>query len=216
MKDPIPLHRLLLYTCLLLLAPLALVAIQTQSKLKQLSVVREELAVAQRRILTQQQRGLRNARTRMQYEGADHYYVAHQLEPLPLLVRETAALHTLIEHEPSLPNKEVVRRFEMLRGGGNQLRFTESSVHTSAGLRETVESLNRPVEIDQDDLNHLLALIEGTPLGDCNPPAARPHLLVTDLSLTRKQLEGGNEVFLFDVKLLKREYLKETGAKDVR
>lgn len=207
MKD-IPVQRLIFYFCILTLVPLFLVGFHIWSNLKRIKEVREELSFAQQRILTQQQKGMGNRMTKVKHEGADHYYIARQIEPLALLQREISALQSLIEHEPSLPDKEVIRRYETLTGGGNQLSFTESSVHTSADLRETVESLNHPVEVDQGDLMRLLALIEGVQVGECRPQPARPHLLITDFSLTRKGGNGANELFLLDVKLLKREYLR--------
>jgi hypothetical protein len=207
MKD-IPIQRLIGYFLVLSLLPLFLVGFHLSTQLKQIREAREGLFRAQQRIISQQQRGMSNRITRVKYADTDHYYIARYVEPFSLLRQEIAALHALVEHEPSLPDKEVICRYEMLTGGSNQLSFTESSVHTAVDMRETVETLNHPVEIDQNDLVNLLALIEGVEIGEARSQAARPHLLIADFSLTRKGAGDANELFLLDMKLLKREYLK--------
>jgi hypothetical protein len=194
----IPIKRLLLYLGVLIMMPLFLALYSLASMAGTLRDAKWEMASMEQRLITQRHRGMRNSATRDKYRGTDPLYLNKRLEPLPLLEEETIALHDLIQHEPSLPNKEVLQRYEFLQSEENRLSFAEGVVQGHGDLRETVERLSHPVEIHGGDLQMILQLIEGE--------ENRPHLLVTDFRLDKKRVATGGEVFLLDIKLLKREY----------
>lgn len=196
----VPPGRLVVYFGLLCLLPLLFVGFFLVDECSKQRGARLEMGAIEHRLIAQRHRGMRNASTRERFSGADPMYLNQVLEPYSLLERERAALEELVEHEPSLPNKEVLQRYEFLSSGRNALSFAEGVVQSAGDLRETVESLTHPVEIDGEDLNELLLLLEG----DTSP--GRPQLLVTEFRLERKELASLNEVFVLDVKLLKREY----------
>lgn len=198
--DKIPLERQVVYFGVAALLPLLFVAIYLFSSFGQLRSSLVEIDAIEQKLLTHHHRGMRNSLTRDRFRGADSMYLNKYLEPLPLLKRELTSLEDLIAHEPTLPNKEVVQRVEFLKES-NSLAFAEGVVQTLGEIRETIERLVHPVEIDERDLHTLLTLIEGE-----GAPAERPQLLVTEFRLDRKESSLGSELFRLDMKLLKREY----------
>jgi BMFP domain-containing protein YqiC len=132
-----------------------------------------------------------------QFSDANRYYIDQELEKLPLLERETAALQQLVAEEPSVPSRDLLRRMEELES--NQISFAEGAIERHKGFTETGESLSRPVELDTEDLQTLLGRIEGDVEG-------KPQLLITDCTLSRKKGYGDNETLLLDLKMLKREF----------
>lgn len=203
LKKSIPKQRLLLYWCLIGLLPAIGVLsydYRSRSELKRAEALVQE---SRQIVLTKQTRQAFNALAKRQFQGADRHYIAHHLESFVPLAKETEDLLQLLREDPSLPNRELLSRLKFLQGE-NRIRFSESAVEMGLGLKETVESLSRPIEIDQSDLPALLSRIESIPLSQ--EIAAKPQLTVTDLKLQRKTVHGDNEVFLLDMKILKREF----------
>jgi len=196
----VPAGRLFVYLALLFALPLFFAVSKVHSEWRRWIDGRYEMERIEQRLLSHQARGVRNQQVRERYLGADPIYLTRALEPYPLLGRELSALQKLVENEPSLPNKEVLQRYDFLRSGKNRLSFAESAVQSGGDVRETIESLKAPVEVDLQNLVDLLELIEGESL------LQKPQLLVTEFRLDRKETTPGNEVFVVDLKLLKREY----------
>lgn len=99
------------------------------------------------------------------------------------------------------------KRLEFLTGTSNDLTFTEGVVQSNPIFQETTETLVHPVEIDTKDLRTILAKIEGTTIGNETPSPNRPQLIILDFKLEKKHVTDKNEVFLLNLKLLKREFL---------
>lgn len=191
----IPKNRLIFYLLLSGLLPIIAAITVTASRFQEISMVEEELALAQSRIISGLQRQFGNADLRRSHSSADHFYIDNALESLPLLSREKEALNALLEQEPSLPDRELIARLQQK----NELHFQESSVERYGNIQETQETLAKSVEVDEEDLKEILNRIEG--------PHDGPQLLISDFHLSRKNGYCDNEVFVLDLKFLKREFL---------
>jgi hypothetical protein len=73
-------------------------------------------------------------------------------------------------------------------------------------MKETLEKQKMPIELDEEDLKNLLALIEETPFHLALPKMNRPQLIISDFSLTKKNAPLQNEVFELRMDILKREF----------
>lgn len=207
MKRAIPQERLLIYLLLLGLLPLLLVGMHFNSESSRLQELQHELDITYFTALTRQQKQHFNALARRHFQHADHFYLDKYVESLRFLEKETEALQLLIEHEPTLPNRDILKRLEFLTGAQNEVTFTEGVVQTFANIQETTESLVHPVEVDMADVQRLLSYVEGKEIGLFTPGVNRPQLIITDFRLQRKQSAKENEVYQLELKLLKREYL---------
>ena len=163
------------------------------------------LSVLEIDILTKEKKQAENKSVRALYRESDHFYIDKYLEPLPLLQKEVASIETLFD-KPVPFSEPLKKRYEFLTAGQNEIRFIEGQVKSYPTFQETMETLSHPVEVDLDDLKRLLTLIEGSNLSDLSPEG-RPHLLITDLKLEKKEGLNGREHFQLFLKLLKREYL---------
>jgi hypothetical protein len=100
------------------------------------------------------------------------------------------------------------RRQQHHTSGQNAISFVEGSVKAYSDFQETQESLAHPVEADFNDIKAILSRIEGVPFDDeTELPQNRPHLIITDWKMEKKK-GPTQEVFVVDIKLIKREYLK--------
>lgn len=146
--------------------------------------------------LSQSQEDLRAFERR--YQGANHYYSEEVLEKLPLLAKETAAVEQM-EKEALFDTCHLIgKRLTLLKE--NHLRLTSTKHTEKQGIIEAEEKLLAPVEIDGEDLKHLLSLIESIPVGSYLPRSDAPQMIIKRLSLERKKGKT-----LLDLELIKRE-----------
>ncbi len=137
----------------------------------------------------------------------DPYYLDIEIESLSFLEPEKKRLETWLSH-PAIPNKDGLnQRLHFLQSEENRLSFIEEEMQISDLCKETIEKQRHPVEMDNDDLKNLLALIEETPLSQTSSKGARPQLVVTDFTLKKTKTDLENEVFEIHLDLLKREFL---------
>jgi hypothetical protein len=145
----------------------------------------------------------RKERFLKRHADPDPLFLEKQLQSLSFLGQEKVRLKTLWGH-PALVNKHLAgKRMGFLNSGENQLLFQEEQIQISNPYKEFIEKQKRPVEMDAEDLNHVLALIE-EPIITLDH---RPQLIITDFSLHRKQTSLQNEVLEVNFDLLKREFL---------
>lgn len=136
------------------------------------------------------------------YAHCEPYYINQQLETLPLLQAELNQLEEFQKHPGCSQHESISRRLAFLTGPHNRLAFAEDNVHSSAKVKETEEKLLHPVEIDLNDLDRLLSLIEGIPVGSYEPIPFSPQLLIHDFLLSKKD----PSTYKLNLFLLKREF----------
>jgi hypothetical protein len=140
------------------------------------------------------------------YNHADPYFLDHKIETLRLLEKERQTIQTLINHPATAQKKQLLERLAFLSGKENTLSFTEQNPRSSHLIKETEEKQHHLVEVDEEDLKTLLALIEDRPIETHLPEENPPQLLIEQFHLQRTVSPIGTEVFLLDMSLLKREF----------
>lgn len=206
MLDGIPLQRLLLYILALCLLPFLFVLLHFFSVKSSIDAVEEKLNAVELLAITQEKRQAQNLTVINHFRDADHFYIDKRLESLSLLDPEVEALQKIVAHKNFTDDEEIKKRLDFLAGGGNSLRFTEGVVQTYPQFQETTETLIHPVEVNVQDVQKILSVIEGIQVGPYDPPPDRPQLIILDFKMDKKKLQDKNEVYLLNLKLLKREY----------
>jgi len=202
----IPQGRALIYILLLGLIPLLMAAVQFYNKNEALTALDNTLEEVQHEALVREKRQALNMIVRNHFRDADHFYIDKYVETLDFLEPETEALQKIVNNK-NLPEDDISKkRLDFLTGPQNNLIFNEGAVQKFPFFQETVETLLHAVEVNNEDLKKILARIEGVDIGPYKPATNRPQLLVLDFRLDRKKLNEKNEVFLLNMKLLKREY----------
>jgi len=138
------------------------------------------------------------------HKNSDPYFLDKEIESLAFLETEKARLKSWLTH-PAIANKEALKkRLSFLEGRQNRLSFVDDEIQLGKSCKETLEKQRERVEVDVEDLKHLLALIEEIQ-GEAN--LKRPQLLICDFSLKKKATELQNEIYELKMDLLKREFL---------
>lgn len=207
MFDSIPFNRALLYAMLLCLLPLVFVGIHFFSESQQINRIHHKIENVQLQALQHEKKQAVNLAVINHFKEADHFYIDKYLEVLNFLEPEIDALQKIVQHKNFTDDEMIKKRLELLTGSGNALRFSEGVVQTHPQFQETTETLIHPVEVNLQDIQKILALVEGVPIGNFKPAENRPQLLVLDFRLEKKKAIDKNEVFLLNLKLLKREFL---------
>jgi hypothetical protein len=206
-KNSIPHQRLLTYLLLLGLIPLILAFSYYNVHSQDLQEISGEIERLQFVATNKRCKQYVNGLARAHFQQADHFYLDKYVESMHLLECETEALQTLLEHEPTLPNKDILKRLDFLTGPQNELTFADGMTQTFANIQETTESLIHPVEVDLADIQRILSYIEGTEIALFAPAINRPQFIIVDFKINRKQSASDNEVYVLELKLIKREYL---------
>lgn len=207
MLKNIPPMRALLYGLLLGLLPVFLVLFSFMSKQSQLGDLRNTLQNMQETALMREKKQAINMAVRNHYRDADHFYIDKYLETLTFLEPEIESLQKIMTDKNFPDDEWVKKRLETLTGQGNSMVFSEGVVQSTPQFQETTETLVHPVEVNGSDLQKALAKIEGFEIGAHASGPNRPQLVILDFKLDRKNLSEKNEVFVLNLKLLKREFL---------
>lgn len=203
--NQMPQSRVLLYLFCLSLIPLVLALFHYHSESQSLQSLDSQITRLQQAAILRERKQAANNLVRSYYADADRFYVEKQTEALHLLQSETTALQKL-GHQPSIAeDPRVSRRLSALTG--NTIIFTEGMVQSYPFFNEIPEALQHPVEVDVDDIKKLLSIIEGVDIGPYEPGKNRPQLIITDFRLDSKANQGESEVYILNLKILKREYL---------
>ncbi len=202
------LHPSRLITSLVILGicPLLFIFWNFQLKKTDLMEVENLLDTIEKNIFIKEKKQFLNKTVRQHYRDADHFYLDKYIESLPLLEKETEALQKNASHPNYIPDEATKKRLEFLINS-NHLSFSEGKVQSNPYFQETLETLLQPVEINIEDLKKILTKIEGVSIGDFQVSPQRPQLLITDFKIEKKRNLDKNEVFILNMKLLKREYL---------
>jgi hypothetical protein len=198
--------RLLVYLCLLGLLPIVMAVMSFVSKQRELNVVKDTLSNVQQMALVREKKQALNISVRNHYRDADHFYLDKHVESMVFLEPEIESLQKIMSQNNFAEDDKIKKRLEYLTHE-NALAFAEGVVQSSPHFQEVIETQVHPVEINATDLQKVLAKIEGVEMGAFAPGPNRPQLLIIDFRLDKKKITEKNEVFLLNVKLLKREFL---------
>ncbi len=124
-----------------------------------------------------------------------------------LIKIQNASPHFIDERLEALELLKEERRF-VQNGQSQNMRFVEGKVRSAQGVREVEESQERAVVMNEGDLLHVLALVEGVRIGAFQPVDASPELFFRSLDM--KKVALGNHFFGFETKieLIKREAIR--------
>lgn len=201
----IPPSRALLYILFLGLLPLIFSAIEIKRGFAELAVTRNQIEGIQQRAILHERKQAGNMAVINHYRENDHFYIDKQLESLPLMEDEIAALQDVTKTTNYVGNEAIEKRLEQLQTQ-NQILFTEGPVQSHSLYQETIETLAKPVEVNAQDIERLLKRIERVPTDEIDDQK-RPQLTILDFRLDRREATPDHETFLLNLKLLKREYL---------
>lgn len=207
MLNTIPKQRLLFYILLLGLVPIFIALLLSFSSIGHVHDLRSSLEEMQQMAMIREKKQAANMAVRNHYRDADHFYIDKHLETLTFLEPEIEGLQKVLSNKSFADDDVLKKRLEFLTGPGNSMAFSEGVVQSSPLFQETTETLVHPVEVNVTDLQKILARVEGVEIGTYAPSPNRPQLLILDFKLDRKSLNEKNEVFVLNLKLLKREFL---------
>ena len=206
MFENIPKNRLITYLLILGVIPLIIVLMNFMGERRQVNETQSLIEDIRDRAFILEKRQATNIAVRENFKDSDHYYIDKQLETLKFLEPEIAGLHKLESTKNYAGDDNVKQRLEFLSGSANALEFSEGNVQSFQYVLEATDTLVHPVEVNVSDLKKILSLIEGVDIPPYTPPTDRPHLIVLDFRIDKKEINSNNEVFVLNLKLLKREY----------
>jgi hypothetical protein len=206
MLKSIPFTRALIYIMLACLIPTVFVGIHFFFSLNDLDTLEEKIDQVQTLGLQQEKKQATNLIVINHFRDADHFYIDKHLESLNFLEPETEALQKIMKNKNFTDDEVIKKRYAFLTSSGNTLRFSEGVVQTLTQFQETTETLIHPVEVNVDDIQKILAMVEGLDVGPYKPAASRPQLTILDFKLEKKASQDKNEIYQLNMKLLKREF----------
>lgn len=207
MLKNIPFQRLIAYIIILGCLPIILAFFSVQNTMHTIRELREQLPTIQEQATAAEGKVSKNRVVRTHFSNADHFYIDKHLESLTFLEDEIAALNELAESSAYGNQQAIKSRLDFLSGPENRMVFTEGTVQSYPGFQETQETLLHSIEVNEDDLKNILSKIEGVNIGNHSPGPDRPQLIITDFRIEKKNTFASNEVFILNLKVLKREFL---------
>jgi hypothetical protein len=207
MLKNIPLSRLLLYLIFLGFLPLVFVVLIFVSEKGELQELNESMESIQYETFVNEKKQSLNLSVRQHFRDADHFYIDKYLETLVFLEPEIETLQRIVTDKNFADDERIKKRLEFLTSEGNSLIFSEGVVQTFPTYQETMETLVHPVEVDAKDIQKILAKVEGVEMGGVTPGPNRPQLFITDFKLSKKKVSDKREVYILNMKFIKREFL---------
>ncbi len=205
--NKIPQNRALIYIVILGLLPLMAIVGHLFVKERTITDQRQTIQTLEESILLKQKKQAQNQSVMKHFKDADHFYIDKHLETITLLEPEIQKLQEVVSNKNYAGDETIKKRLDFLTSPNNRLSFTEGSVQSTPFFQETTETLIHPVETNAEDLKKILARIEGVKLGSHEAGPKRPQLVILDFKIDKKKISDKNEVYLLNLKLLKREYL---------
>jgi hypothetical protein len=204
--ENIPKNRLIAYLLILGAVPFVFAFMHFMGQRREVNGMQSLIDNIKERAYVLDKRQSRNIAVRDHFKDADPYYLDKQLETLRFLEPEIEGLQKLESNKNYAGDENVKQRLDFLTGNMNTLQFSVGNVQSYQWVQESTDTLLHPVEVNVSDLKKILSLVEGVDIPPYAPPADRPHLLVIDFRLDKKEISPSNEVFVLNFKLLKREY----------
>lgn len=207
MLNTIPQKRLIIYLLVAGLLPIVLVWFTFSSRLSTVSQLEDTMYRLQDMAFSREKKQALNMAVRNHYREADHFYIDKNIETLSFLQPEIESLRNILK-DTSLPEDEnIKKRLDYLTGSENNMVFIEGVVQSTPVMQEVTETLAHPVEVNIEDIKQILCKIEAVPMNGCTPPLLQPQLLILDFKLEKKNVTEKNQVYMLNLKLLKREFL---------
>lgn len=203
----IPLSRQVIYLLSLGILPIVFLFLWFLSQKNELEEVQGTIDAIRYQALVKEKKQALNATVREHFHDADHFYIDKYLETLVFLEPEIEQLQKIVKDKNFANDDRIKKRLEFLTSQSNALVFSEGVVQTFPHFQETSETLVHPVEVNLADIQKILARIEGVKIGSFTPGPNRPQLLITEFKLDKKKASDNNEVYLLNLKLIKREFL---------
>lgn len=207
MLSKVPQQRLLLYILIVGLLPVLIAFFHFFASLNQLNSLSNHIQYVSQMASHREKKQSINMAVRNNFREADHFYIDKYLENLGFLEPEVESLQKVVTNKSYPDDENIKKRLEFLTGSENDIIFTEGIVQSTPIFQETTETLVHPVEVNVNDIRAVLARIEGTQIGEEIPGPNRPQLIILDFKLEKKHLTERNDVFMLNLKLLKREFL---------
>ncbi len=201
----IPVQRQVLYAIAICTLPLLLMFGYFFYQKSEVNSLAEHVESVKQQALLREKKQAVNMAVRKHYTDTDRFYIDKQLETLTFLEPETEALQKIAKQSHLIVDENVKKRLEFLTEENNFV-FSEGNVQNFPYFRETQETLVHPVEVDINDVQKILSRIEGVQIGNYIPGPNRPQLIITDFKMEKKNVHEKNEVFVLDLKLIKREF----------
>ncbi len=200
--------RLIIYCLILGFLPLVFVGMNYMNNAAQQDRLSFALSSAITDATTKNAKEFVNKQVREQFRDSNHYYIDKEIETISPLKEEVKALQKVLSLGFHANEDLFRRRLQFHTSGQNAINFVEGSVKNYSDFQETIESLAHPVETDLDDIKAILSRIEGVQFDNETELAPnRPHLIITDWKMEKKK-GPTQDIFVVDIKLIKREYLK--------
>lgn len=205
MSTSIPQSRLLLYAIVTGLLPILLAVAHLTSKQSEVNRLKETLETVQQLAYLQEKKQASNIAVRAFYKNADHFYIDKNIESISLLEQERESLYKIAQQNNVVEDENIKKRLDFLTNT-NRLVFSDGEVQPYPYFHETVETLVHSVEINTNDLQELLSKIEGVAIGPFSSGIDPPQLIITEFKLEKKKVWEKSDVFVLNLKLLKREF----------
>lgn len=199
-----PQSRVLIYLAILGLLPIFFAIYRYNTDQTRMSHLADQFDTVQQQVFLLEKKQASNNLVRNYYQGADPFYIAKQVETLPLMDQERQTLEKLFLQVDVAPDPQVVKRLDELKA--NVLDFSEGAVQTYPFFREIPITQSRPVEVDKNDIEDVLSRLEGVDFGSHQSGPNRPQMIITDFKIDRKTGTSGSQLYNLSMKLVKREY----------
>lgn len=203
----IPLSRAVIYLLCLGLLPFIFVIFLFISQKSEIEELQNTIENIQHQAFIKEKKQALNLAVRQHFREADHFYIDKYLETLILLESEIEQLQKIVQDTNFADDDRIKKRLEFLTSQSNALVFSEGVVQAFPLFQETTETLVHPVEVNATDIQKILARTEGLKIDDFSAGPHRPQLVVTEFKLDKKKVNDKNEVYLLNLKLIKREFL---------
>lgn len=200
--------RIIIYCLILGLIPLLFVEMNYMSAKARQDNLSMALSEAITNATSKNAREFVNKHLKEQYRDSNHFYIDQEIETITPLKDEVQALQKILSLGFHANEDQFRRRLQFHTSGQNAISFVEGSVKAYKGFQETQESLAHSCEVDLSDVKAILSRIEGVRFSEQDTLSEqRPHLIITDWKMEKKK-GLTQELYVLDVKLIKREYLK--------
>ena len=200
--------RIIIYCLILGLLPLIFVEMNYMSAKARQDNLSMALSEAITNATSKNAREFVNKQVKQQYQDSNHFYIDQEIETIAPLKDEVQSLQKILSLGFHANEDQFRRRLQFHTSGQNAISFVEGSVKAYKGFQETQESLAHSIEADVNDVKAILSRIEGVRFSEEDPlPQQRPHLIITDWKMEKKK-GLTQELYVLDIKLIKREYLK--------
>jgi hypothetical protein len=144
----------------------------------------------------------------LNHSSVDPFFLDKHIESLLFLQSELSTIQSMLQH-PALANKRLLQeRLQFLESGKNRLAFIEENIRSTSKIKETDERQRHPVQMDEKDLQKLLAYVEQIPIDQTKPIDAMPQLVVRDMKIKKTENALHSEIYEVEMQLLKREWME--------